>query len=686
MHSGRRNGLPGLVRGPGGLACRAMHSPRLLAIACCLGSGALLFAADAPKPLLHPLFSDEAVIQRDRPVAVWGWAAPGAEVTISLAGEGLAAKPVTAKAGADGRWQAAIGPFPAGGPYVLSASAGEAKAEAKDVLVGEVWLCSGQSNMEMVVKNCKDFEAEKAKADLPRIRHIAVQKNNAGHVQELIKGQWKVCNAENVGGFTAAGFFMARKLHQDLQVPIGLVHSSWGGTAAESWVSAEKLVQMPDFVKPVADFTQLVADVEAQRAQTGKDFGQLMTEWYLSADPGSAANPTWADPAVVVADWSKVQLPAVLEDAKAIPASYDGTVWLRRTVEVSAADAGKPAMVKVGKVDDVDTTYVNGRAVGSAESQYWARAYKVPAKVLKEGPNVIALRVLDVSGKCAVNGKPEELALAIEGGATIPLAGEWDLKPGVELKAATTPLPLRYDRGVLPTSLYNGMIAPLLPMTHAGVIWYQGETNAGKPAQYRTLLPLLISDWRARFGQGDLPFLIVQLANWQARRDQPGESSWAELREAQAITAATVPKAGLAVAIDIGDGADIHPKNKQDVGLRLALAAEKIAYGKDVVQSGPWYRSMTVEGAAIRLAFDHVGGGLVATDGQPLTGFAIAGADKKWVWADAKIDGDSVVVSAASVAAPVAVRYAWGENPANNLANKAGLPAVPFRTDGPAKP
>lgn len=653
--------------------------PRLALVLVVVGAS----AAEGGRPLLHPLFSDAAVLQRDRPVTVWGWAAPGAEVSVALAGDGLAAKSAMVKAGADGRWQAAIGPFAAGGPYVLTATAGEAKAEARNVLVGEVWLCSGQSNMEMIVKGCKDFEVEKAKADLPKIRHIQVQKHNAGHPQELIKGAWTVCGPETVGGYTAAGYFMARRLHATLGVPIGLVHSSWGGTAAEAWTSAEKLATLADFAKPVAEFRKLVADVEAQRAATGKDFGQLMGEWYKANDPGTSASPSWADASLADADWSTAAMPALFEDAKAVPATYDGTVWLRRTVDVAAADAGKPATVKIGKVDDIDATFVNGRQVGGAESQYWARAYKVPANVLKAGANIVAVRVLDLGGKGGIVAKPEEMALAIDGGATIPLVGEWRLHQGVELKAAAAPLPLRWDRGVLPTSLYNGMIAPLLPMTHAGVIWYQGEANAGRPAQYRTLLPAMIADWRERFGQGDLPFLIVQLANWQPRKDQPGESSWAELREAQAFTARNVPKAGLAVAIDIGDGADIHPKNKQDVGLRLALAAERIAYGKDIVHSGPWYRSMAVEGGAIRVSFDHVGAGLVSQDGQALTGFAICGADRKWVWADARIDGGTVVVSAASVASPIAVRYAWAENPACNLANADGLPAVPFRTDAP---
>jgi len=530
-----------------------------------------------------------------------------------------------------------------------------------------------------VVRNSKDFEAEKAKADLPRIRHIAVQKNNAGSPQELIKGQWKVCAPATVGEFTAAGYFMARKLHADLQVPIGLVHSSWGGTAAEAWVSAEKLTSLADFAKPVADWQKLVAGQAEQTKATGKDYNTLIKEWYQANDPGTSAKPAWSDPAFDDTAWGTVKLPANLEGAGAIPKTWDGTVWVRLAFEVPADKAGKHASLKLGRIDDCDTAWINGRQVGATEVG-WQRSYGVPDGLLKAGANSLAIRLMDLGGTLAFNSKPEELKLVFDDKQEIPLAGAWRLQPGVEL-AKAQPLPVRYDRTIGPTALYNGMIAPLLPLTHAGTIWYHGEANAGRAWQYRTLLPTLIRDWRERFGQGDLPFLIVSLANYMDRSDKPGDSPWAELREAQALTAKTLPKAGLAIAIDIGEAKDIHPKNKQEVGRRLALAAEAIAYGKDVAWSGPWYKGMQVEGAAIRLSFDHLGGGLVASDGQALAGFAIAAEDRQWTWADATIDGDTVVVSSPKVAKPAAVRYAWGHNPACNLANKAGLPAVPFRTD-----
>lgn len=637
-------------------------------------------AAGPVKPLLHPLFSDEAVLQRGKPVAVWGWAAPGAEVMVRLVAEGeLKNGSATVRATADGRWQAAIGPFPAGGPYILTATSGSATAVAKDILVGDVWLCGGQSNMEMMVGESAHVEAEKAKADWPQIRHIKVEKITAGTPQELIKGQWKAANPANVAAFTAAGYFMARQLHQELHVPIGLVNSSWGGTAAQAWISAEVLATLPDQAKAVSDFQALVKQADAQKATTGKDYPELITAWYAANDPGTATTPAWSAVEADASGWAVVQLPALFEDAGAIPKTWDGTVWTRREFTVPEAMAGKPAVLMLGRVDDMEATWINGRQLGSNES-IWNHSYQVPAGVLKAGGNSIAIRFTDLAGKCGLKDKPEVLKLTPQGGTAIPLAGEWRIKPGIEL-AQAPPLPVRFDRTIGATSLYNGMIAPLLPMSLTGAIWYQGEANAGAAFAYRSLLPGLITDWRTRFGQGDFPFLIVSLANYMERLDQPAEANWAELREAQALVAKQVPACGLAVAIDIGDAKDIHPKNKQEVGRRLALAAQAIAYGQAIAWSGPWYAGMTIEGSAIRLKFDHLGGGLATSDKAQLTGFAIAGEDRSFVWADAKIDGDSIVVASAAVAKPVAVRYAWANNPACNLVNKAGLPAVPFRTD-----
>jgi sialate O-acetylesterase len=660
----------------------ARTSAWILSVFFCGAVGRAAAGPAAPdKPLLHPLFSDEAVLQRGKPVAVWGWATPGAEVAVVLAGPGLTATPTKVKAGADGRWQAALGPFPAGGPYTLTASAGDQQAVAKDVLIGDVWLCGGQSNMGIPVFMAKNFKEEMAKGNYPRLRHLLVAGHFAGTPQELIKGKWQVCTPNSVAGWTAIPYFFGRQLHQDLDVPIGLVVSAMGGTDAEAWASAEAMATLPDFTKPVAEFQKLAKDVAEQKTRTGKDYPELIAGWYQAHDPGTAAVPPWSAPECDTADWSTVKVPGVLQESGALPRNYIGTLWLRREVLLPATAAGWHAQLNLDSILDWDTTWVNGQQVGAKEGPTLARIYDIPAHLLKAGTNSIAVRVLARMRVAGLAGHAEKMRLTFDDHTSIALAGEWRLHTGVKLKSAP-PLPLRDDRGVGLTSLYNGQIAPLLPLALTGVIWYQGENNAyNRSYAYRRLLPTLIGDWRAHFGQGDLPFLIVSLANYMARLDQPSESAWAELREAQALTAQALPACGLTVTIDVGEAGNIHPMDKQTVGHRLALTAESIAYGRQVEWSGPWFKTMTVEGASIRLTFGHLGSGLMASDGAALTGFAIAGEDRAFVWAEARIDGDTVVVSSPNVVKPVAVRYAWADNPACNLANKAGLPAVPFRTD-----
>lgn len=637
------------------------------------------------RPLLSPLFSDAAVLQRSKPIAVWGWAASGTQVTVELAGA-PGAKPLTVSAAVDGRWQAAIGPFPAGGPYELRATGGGRSAIAHDVLIGDVWICSGQSNMEMAVKDAANAQAEQQAATWPQIRQLRIERTSASVPQDVVNCAWKPATAANVLEFSATAYFLARELHQSLQVPIGVVHSSWGGTCIEYWLSTTALAAVPGREREAALIQDLTRRAAAQRAATGKEYPELIAAWYAANDPGTAARPAWSDEAYDDHAWNDVRLPALFEQSRFVAPAFDGTIWIRRTVTLPAEAAGKAAVLNLGGIDDFDTTWINGREVGSSELSCQPRRYEVPAGILRAGDNRIAIRITDTGGAGGINGGPESLTLTPQGGAPASLAGSWRLHTGADL-ATVPPLPVRLGPGIWPGALGNGMIAPLVPLSVAGFVWYQGESNAAGGHQYRDLLQGLIGDWRGRFAQGELPFLIVSLANYRARAEQPGESNWADLREDQALVARTVPHCGLALAIDCGDARDIHPKDKQTVGRRLALAARAIAAGEPVEWSGPWYREQVVEGAAIRLRFAHLGGGLTAAgglstaDAKPLTGFAIAGDDRVFTWAEARIDGDSVVVSSPQVAKPVAVRYAWADNPACNLANQAGLPAVPFRTD-----
>jgi sialate O-acetylesterase len=648
----------------------------------CVAAGGYAAEPRAAKPLLSPLFGSHAVLQRDRPVAVWGWVAPGTSVTLTLRGSGLpAAVTATAVAGPDGRWQARLGPLPAGGPHVLEVVAGRLRCESSDVLVGDVWLCSGQSNMEFPVTGAQDAAAEKAAANWPLIRQLAAGRLIAGEPQQMLEGsKWAVCTPETVGNFTAAGYFFARRLHQDIHVPVGLVNSSYGGTRAECWVSAEGLSVMPEFSAPLSTFHDLVVRSREQQARTGKDYDTRVREWYRAHDPGSAGEPVaWADAAAGAAGWSDVRLPAKLKESKAVPTNFTGTVWLRRDFDLPAAAAGKGGMLNLIRVKDMNSAWINGRNIGDSESINWFRKHRVPAGLLRPGRNTVAVRLVCLEGECGLTGQAADLAMTPEGLQPVPLAGTWKLRLGAAF-ASAPPMPARFDRVPGITSLYNGMIAPLLPLTMTGILWYQGESNTDSAWQYRTLLPTLIRDWRGRFAQGDLPFLIVQLPNHMGRGTRPETSAWAELREAQSLTAHSVPGCGLAVTIDIGEALNVHPANKQEVGRRLALVAEAQTYRLPVACYGPRLRTHTVENQTIRVSFDEAQG-LTAADGQALAGFTIAGSDRRFKWAAARLDGATVVVSSPEVAAPVAVRYAWANNPACNLTNASGLPASPFRTD-----
>ena len=534
--------------------------------------------------------------------------------------------------------------------------------------------------MEFNVGNAKNAAQEIAAANFPTIRHYHVAYSFSPVPQTTAgsPGGWQECSPQTVSGFTAVGYFFARHLQQALNVPVGLIHTSWGGTPAEAWTSGEALKTMPDFKPAVEEMEKHLADDPSIE----KDYKEKSAEWQKSFDAVLAAPlEEWQLSAFDDAAWKEMKLPTLWENA-GLP-DVDGIVWFRKTVELPDAWAGKEASLSLGAIDDNDITWVNGVKVGETAGYNKPRVYKVPADAVKAGKLNIAVRVVDTGGGGGLWGKPEEMKLESAGQEPISLAGNWrySMNDGTaKLSKRPAPPPGMKNQNT-PTALVNAMLNPLIPYTMRGAIWYQGESNAWRAYQYRTLFPTMIKDWRSRWQEGDFPFLFVQLANFMAAPKEPGPSAWAELREAQNMTL-SLPNTGRAVIIDIGEGADIHPKNKQDVGKRLALSAEATVYGQKIEYDGPRYKSMKVEGAAIRLNFDHVGAGLVAKGGEPLKQFAIAGADQKFVWADAKIDGETVVVSSDKVPAPAAVRYAWADNPEGcNLYNKDELPASPFRTD-----
>ena len=626
--------------------------------------------ADPPKPFLNPLFTDNMVLQRGMADPVCGWTTPGQTVTVRLNG-----KTATATAGPDGEWTAKIGPFAAGGPYTLTV-AGPQTVTLQNVMVGDVWLCSGQSNMEFGVGNLLQPEQTIAAANDPNIRLYTVNKIAALTPQASTSGQWQPCSPDTIksqgtwNGFSAVGYFFGRDLQQNLHVPIGLLLSSWGGTPAEAWTSESALR------KNVPDFDPQLGQIDAALSGTvTTSQAQRVADWYTKNDPGTAGN--WQDAAFDDSAWKTMALPGYFQNA-GIPelSGINGVVWFRRTFDLPAGDTGKDAVLHL-LADDNDTTWVNGTQVGATEGYNVPRAYTVPAALLKPTGNVVVVRVLDTGGTGGIYGDPAGLNLQVTGGDRLPLAGTWHVHLGAALSQATA-LPLNLNANPFyPTELFNGMINPLTTFGIKGAIWYQGEANAGNAGQYRTLLPTMIGDWRQRWGEGAFPFLIVQLAGWQ-----PGDGAWPDLRQAQWLTAENVPNAGIATAVDIGDASDIHPKNKQEVGRRLALVAEAKAYGEKVPYSGPVYQSTTVTGSDVRLTFTQLDGGLVAKSGPALTGFTVAGPDGKYVPANARIDGSAVVVSSPQVPSPVSVRYAWSGFPDCSLYNKAGLPAFPFDTGG----
>lgn len=633
-------------------------------------SGCSLFVKPATNIQIPNMFSDNMVLQQKIKIPVWGTADPAGKVTVKLGDQ-----KETTVVPETGKWKVKLDPLEAGGPLELSIIAADT-VMFKNVMIGEVWVCSGQSNMQWPVSLVKNADSEITAANFPNIRLLTVNRTTSTQpLEELECNQWQMCTPATIPNFSAVGYFYGRYLHQKLNIPIGLINSSWGGTIVEAWTSGNTLKDIPPFSEIVRQMANDSLNNEAERlAEYQKQKAIYDSVYAKQMATLEKTDLSDTQPGLDVSGWKEMVLPTNWE--KTALGKFDGVVWFRKSVKVPADWAGKPLKLHLGPINDRDKTWFNGEKVGETDGHLAYRVYEIPASLVKAGQNVITVRVLDIGNNGGIWGKPEQMKLINEGDTKISLAGAWKYRPGVKLPQEPIS-PLTPNR---PTVLFNSMISPLIPFAIRGAIWYQGESNAGRAYQYRTLFPALINDWRAHWKQGDFPFFFVQLANFQERLPEPAENSWAELREAQLMTL-SLPNTGMAVTIDIGEANDIHPRNKQDVGKRLALNALNKVYGQDVVFSGPIYKSMAIENNKIRLRFDPVNGGLTTPENAELTGFAIAGKDQKFYWADAEIDGETVVVSSSEVSNPVAVRYAWAANPDCNLYNAAGLPASPFRTD-----
>lgn len=623
----------------------------------------LCSGAACAQPQLPLLFADGAVLQRDQPMPVWGWATPGARIRVEFDGHRA-----QATADAQGAWKAVLPAHAAGGPYVLSVAGDGGTLQVRDVLVGDVWLASGQSNMEWPLAQARDGAQEVAQAHDPLLRQFKVPKSwNEAPQARLAGGDWKPATPENAGEFSAVAYFFARELRISTGVPIGIVNSSWGGSAIEAWM---------DVSSPGVDAGQVrarIAEVRANDARQLAETRQRLARWPQVDDEGAA----WAAADLDDHDWDRQPVPGVWEQHGYY--GMDGIAWYRTHFTLSAAEARAGVTLGIGPADDTDVAYVNGVEVGHTEWRYTdPRRYRVPPAALHAGVNQVAIRILDTGGLGGLPGDAAAFFVQPEGGAARPLAGDWKFRPAKVTLAAND------DKNQIPTLLYNAMIHPLQPFPVKGVIWYQGESNAYEygALRYRDQFASMIGQWRRERGQPELPFLWVQLANWKAGSDKGDLSPWAQLRESQSRTLA-LPATGQAVIIDIGMPDNIHPTNKQDVGHRLALAARHVAYGESLVYSAPVFERAEFADGQARLWFQPMGSTLaVRGGGREAHGFALAGADRVFHPAQARLDGEQVVVRSDAVPAPVAVRYGWSENPVEaDLVNREQLPVSPFRSD-----
>ena len=607
------------------------------------------------------VFGDNMVLQREKAVKVWGQASPKEAISVQFNGQS-----VSAKADKAGKWMVELNPMTHGGPFEMTVTGKKEELHLKNILIGDVWIGSGQSNMEWPLFNTKTGKESIANSTNKNIRLFTVEKAMAANPNaDVTTNGWFVSNPESTPNFSAVAYHFGKQINQDLDIPIGLIHSSWGGTDIETWMSWEALSSVDGFGNLNKE------ELVYRQENSGKMRAAFQAA--IAEEPGMKQN--WFKlSAKEYESWETIDMPKIWESTKI--GNEDGIIWFAKSFELTKEQV-KDATLSLGPIDDIDDTYINGQLVGHMEDWSVARKYSVSKTVLKEGVNWLVIRVTDNTGGGGIYGKPSDLNLNT-GGATIDLSGKWYYKTAVLSSAFGNPSSGPND---FPTCLYNAMIAPITDLSIKGVIWYQGENNTRNPKQYQELFPGMIMDWREQFNQ-EFPFIWVQLANFMAPAAQPKESSWAELREAQSMTLA-LPKTGQAVIIDIGEANDIHPRNKKDVGYRLAMAAEKVAYGKDIVYSGPTFTGMELDGNKAVLSFSNIGSGLKVKDKYGyVKGFAIAGADGKFVWAKAQLKDNKVVVWSSQVNEPKAVRYAWGDNPDDaNLYNKEGLPASPFRTD-----
>lgn len=630
--------------------------------------------AQAPAPKFAAIFSDHAVLQRGEAVALWGTATPSHSVTVSLNGQS-----VSATAGSDGRWSTRLPAMAAGGPYALSVKDGDAATTLNDIMLGDVFLCSGQSNMEFALKYATNsWGMTQINAD-PRLRYITVQQDSSvTPLDELAKpAAWQTVGPQ-AGDVSAVCYHMSKAIAKDQGVTVGMIDSFWGGTIIQAWISADSLRD----VKGYATGLDALGRYAKAPEETSLAWAKATRDAWKESETDLAATIGWIEPKFDDSAWKTITPDGIWENAGDPElANFDGIVWYRQTVTLTKAQARAASKIALGAVDDADVTWVNGVMVGGVYGWDTPRTYAVPKGAFKAGKNVIVVRATDTGGGGGLWGTPEQRRIILADGTFLPLPAAWKYRISGPIAPGATVSGQPWARPNGLTNLYNAMIAPVTPYTLKGVAWYQGEANVNAAGEYATLLPVMMKDWRRHFAKPDLPFLIVQLADYGPVATKPGKSSWAELRQSQRLSVNGDAHAGLAVAMDIGDRTDIHPTQKTVVGQRLARAALSVVYGKPVSAGGPDATAVTRAGNDLIVSFRNTQGRLLTYSSDTAIGFEVCTAPNTCRYTAATPDGDRIVLKGANAPDVVSVRYAWADSPYTNLYSADDLPAVPFQMD-----
>jgi len=612
---------------------------------------------------LPQIISSNMVIQRNEPIKIWGWADKGEKVSITFNGKKVSAKRISSD-----KWEAVFPAMKEGGPYEISIS-GKNTIELKNIMIGDIWICSGQSNMEWTLQKTDNVEEELAVAENNNIRLLNIpQTVSEIPLDDVPECEWKVCSAESAAEFSGVGYYFGKYIQKNTGVPVGLINTSWGGTVVETWMSNDAISEYSEYS------SQIEESKNSKMHEMALSMDAKMEVWEQNTNNDKGTQEKWYLPETNFSEWKKMKVPQMFDITQ--HPNIDGSVWYEREITLTDEEAENEIVLSLGTIDDNDITYLNGQKVGATNDYSKARKYTVKQGAAKPGKNILVVKIVDNMGGGGFYGDAKNMTITTSAG-TKNIAGQWNYKIGFEgISPLSFNSPNKY-----PSLLFNAMINPLLPLKIKGAIWYQGESNVRNADKYSSLFTSMISDWRKKWEIGTFPFIFVQLANFNPV-GTADDGDWAKLRASQTKVWQTVEKTGMAVIIDKGSSTTIHPTNKQSVGERLYLQAMNVAYGKNIEACGPIYKSVEIQGSKAIVTFDHADGLKTSSRYGYVNGFALAGSDKQWYWATATIIDGKVVVESSKVANPKYVRYAWENDPHDvNLTNSIDLPAAPFTTE-----